>query len=521
MQLAGPCNVAPGMPLRRLMFLLMREADPSLLARMDIRSAVDTETSGPRRDLLPVQIGDLAARERLDEVAAIIDTRAREGRVGTEAAPVLAASKWRHGRRPAAALALPERVMYRAAARLLDEGLVGERDKNDHAAMVNAPVENGDNFVIITDLANYYSSIQIDRLADVLLSRTGEWSTVTWLRDFLRAISPSVGGLPQGNYASDRLADTYADTLLRKLRRRGLTAWRYSDDFRMGAPSYQEAINALEVFDEEVRGMGLFVNERKTYVLPRDKYVRNTEQERRFFSKAWKDKRDQLTTIDLYSSELVEPEDAQIFGAVALEELQAWAKEVQAARDNDEKSIATRLDLGLVLTILTMVEDADGLPYVPDLLLMEPQHAHQIAGYLHTMSESTASGVDAAVLAIVRGSALSTWKSIWLCYALSNSEREASDLPWKGDPLDADVASWLKKQAASDNEVLASQAVWSLGVNSALDQDAWSVLNSRLGPYSAQYAAAALTTLPIPNRAELDSGDQFDAIVREWAESLW
>jgi hypothetical protein len=406
--------------------------------------------------------------------------------------------------------------MYRAAASLLGDGLADERGKTDHAALVNAPVENGDEFVIVTDLANYYSSVQIDRLADVLLSRTGEWSTVTWLRDFLRAISPSVGGLPQGNYASDRLADTYADTLLRKLRRRGLTAWRYSDDFRIGASSYQEAINALEIFDEEVRAMGLFVNGRKTYVMPHDKYVKNTEQERRFFSQAWKDKREQLTTIDIYSFEPVEPEDAQIFGAVAMKELQAWAKAVKSERGNDGSAIATRLDLGLVLAILTRVEDADGLTHVPELLLIEPQYAHQIAGYLHAMSASTAAGVDAAILATIRDTALSKWKSIWLCYALSNPQREGPSLP-----LDAAVASWLKTQAVSDDEVLSSQAVWSLAVNRSLDLEIWSNLNSRLGAYSTQYAAAALSTLPVPNKERLDSGDQFDKIVREWAESLW
>ena len=461
------------------MFVDMREADPALLTRMDIRSALDTETSGPRRDLLPVQVGDLAARTKLDEVAAIIATRAREGRVGTEPAPVLAAAKWRHGRRPAAALALPERVLYRAAASLLGDGLADGRDKNDHAAFVNAPVQDGDQFVIVTDLANYYSSVQIDRLAEVLLSRTGEWSTVTWLRDFLRAISPSVGGLPQGNYASDRLADTYADTLLRKLRRRGLSAWQYSDDFRIGASSYQNAINALEVFDEEVRAMGLFVNERKTYVIPRDKYVQNMERERRFFTQAWKDKREQLTTIDIYSFEPVEPEDAEIFGAVAMEELEAWAKEVESARGNDEKTVATRLDLGLVLAILTTVKDADALTHVPELLLMEPQLTHQIAGYLHTMSESNAAGVDAAVLATIQGTALSKWKSIWLCYALSNPEREEPSPPWGAVPLDTAVANWLKTQAASDDEVLSSQAVWSLAVNRSLDPEIWSSLNRR------------------------------------------
>ncbi|WP_457226608.1 RNA-directed DNA polymerase [Mycobacteroides abscessus] len=499
----------------------MREADPALLTRMDIRTSLDTETSGPRRDLLPLQVGDLAARTKLDEVAAIIATRAREGRVGTEPAPVLAASKWRHGRRPAAALALPERVLYRAATSLLGDGLAGERDKNDHSVFVNAPVQNGDAFVIVTDLANYYSSIQIDRLADVLLSRTGEWSTVTWLRDFLRAISPSVGGLPQGSYASDRLADTYADTLLRKLRRRGLSAWRYSDDFRIGASSYQDAINALEIFDEETRAMGLFVNERKTYVVPHDRYVGNLDQERRFFSQSWKDKREQLTTIDIYSFEPVEPQEAEIFGAVAMEELQAWAKEVESARGSDERTIATRLDLGLVLAILTMVEGTDALTYVPDLLLMEPQLTHQVAGYLYTMSTSNAAGVDAAVLATIRDTALSKWKSIWLCYSLSNPEREEPSPPWGADPLDADVATWLKTQAASDDEVLSSQAVWALAVNRSLDTEIWSSFNSGLGTYSAQYAAAALAALAVPNKEELDSGDQFDKIVREWAESLW
>lgn len=79
--------------------------------------------------------------------------------------------------------------------------------------------------------------------------------------------------------------------------------------------------------------------------MPRDKYVKNMDRERRFFTQAWKDKREQLTTIDIYSFEPVEPEDAEIFGAVAMEELQAWAKEVESARGNDEKTIATRLDL--------------------------------------------------------------------------------------------------------------------------------------------------------------------------------
>ena len=213
---------------------------------------------------------------------------------------------------------MPERVLYRATAKLLADGLAGERQDDDYATFLNAPVNNDENFIIITDLANYYSSIQIDRLADVLLSRTGKWSIISWLRDFLLAISPDIGGLPQGNYASDRLADTYADTLLRKLRRRGLATWRHADDFRIGASSYQNTINALEIFDEEVRALGLFVNERKTYVVDQDKDIANKDREMEFFTSAWQEKRQQLTTIDIYSAEPVLPENAEIHGAVAL-----------------------------------------------------------------------------------------------------------------------------------------------------------------------------------------------------------
>lgn len=496
----------------------MREADPDLLDRLDIRLALTDETSGPRRDLLPVQVGDLAAQTNLDEVAVIITTRAREGNVGNQPAPVLAASKWRHGRRPAAVLPLPERVLYRAATSLLGDGLAEKRAKDDYATFINAPVNNGNAFVVVTDLANYYSSIQVDRLANVLLSRTGEWSVISWLRGFLQSISPDVGGLPQGNFASDRLADTYADTLLRKLRRRGLSVWRYSDDFRIGASSYQDGINALEVFDEVLRSMGLFVNERKTYIVHRDKYVEHMERERQYFTEAWKEKRDQLTTVDFYSFEPDFPEDLEVYGAVAMEELEAWADAVKEVREDDKKTLPTRLDLGLVLNILSIVGESAALEYVPELLLMEPQFTYQVAGYLYELSETHAAEVDSAVSKTIKETALSRWKSIWLCYALSNPNREAS---WPGPvALDSDVKEWLTAQTSVQDEVLAAHAVWSLAVTGSLKQDVWSRLNRLPGSYGSQFAAASIAGLPPADRDSLDSGDRFDKIVRNWAESL-
>jgi hypothetical protein len=496
----------------------MREVDPDLLERLDIRAALTDEASGPRRDLLPVQVGDLAAQTNLDEVAEIITTRARVGTVGSQPAPVLAANKWRHGRRPAAVLPLPERVLYRAAISLLADGLADNRNKDDYTTLVNAPVDNGDEFVIVTDLANYYSSIHVDRLANVLLSRTGEWSVISWLRDFLQAVSPDIGGLPQGNFASDRLADTYADTLLRKLRRRGLSAWRYSDDFRIGVPTYQTGINALEIFDEELRSMGLFLNERKTYIVRREKYVENMEKERQYFTEAWKEKRDQLTTVDFYSFEPEFPEDLEVYGAVAMEELEAWAEAAREVREDEKKAMPTRLDLGLVLIILSLVSEPAALQHVPELLLMEPQLTHQVAVYLRELSETHAAEVDAAVSKTIDETALSRWKAVWLCHALSSPDRKESWL--QPATLDSKVEKWLIAQTGIEDEVLASHAAWSLATTGSLTEDIWSRLNQLSGSYGSQFAAASLAGLPAADRDALDSGDRFDKIVRNWAESI-
>ncbi|UGU18831.1 RNA-directed DNA polymerase [Mycobacterium avium] len=451
-------------------------------------------------------------------MAAIIATRAREGSVGNQPAPVLAASKWRHGRRPAAALPLPERVLYRAATSLLADGLAPERAKDGYSTMVSAPVENGDKFIVVTDLANYYSSIQVDRIANVLLSRTGEWSVIAWLSGFLQAISPDVGGLPQGNFASDRLADTYADTLLRRLRRCGLTAWHHSDDFRIGASSYQEGINALEIFDEELRSLGLFVNERKTYIVNRDKYIEHMERERQYFTDAWREKRDELTTVDFYSFEPITPEDPEVFAAVAMEELQAWAAAAKSVREDDKAAMPTRLDLSLVLNLLSLVREPEALEHVPELLLMEPQLTYQVAGYLYELSETHAKGVDDAVATTIKNTALSRWISVWLCYALSNPDRERI---WAGRlALHPEVEGWLAAQTSVQDEVLASHAVWSLAATGSLARDAWSRLNQLPGSYSSQFAAAALAGLPVADRDSLDSGDRFDKIIRNWAESI-
>lgn len=237
---------------------------------MDLATATATEVS-QKADLLPPQPADAAVAA--DAAAGVSAIRAVA--LATDpspGAPVIAARKWRHGRRPVSGVSLVDRVLYRAGVELLSPALAPARADPDFESMEKAPNQPGVGYVVLTDLAHYYSTINVDRLARLVLTRSGEWAAVSWLREFLRQTSGGLGGLPQGSTTSDRLGDTYAQALLTQLRRRGLNAWSFADDFRIACSDYRDAVLALEVFDEEARAMALFVNERKTFTYGIEKY---------------------------------------------------------------------------------------------------------------------------------------------------------------------------------------------------------------------------------------------------------
>lgn len=40
--------------------------------------------------------------------------------------------------------------------------------------------------------------------------------------------------------------------------------WRFNDDFRIGVPAFETALDAIEALSEEARSLGLVINEQKT-----------------------------------------------------------------------------------------------------------------------------------------------------------------------------------------------------------------------------------------------------------------
>jgi Reverse transcriptase (RNA-dependent DNA polymerase) len=284
-----------------------------LIDQLDLGEALKEELEYVP-DLLPKQIVDRALAVNAEGVSEYIRQLAVAG-VPVEPAAKVVALKWRHGRRTVAALPLYERVLYRAVVQSIAEDLMPRvRGQEAYAEFQAEPLSHqGVEYIVMTDLTNYYDSIDIDRLSQELLRRTGQWAQVDWLGHFWTVTSDGFGGIPQMSPTSDVVADTYADLLHRALLREGLAVWRYADDFRIACRSYGDCVAALEILDELARGLGLTVNERKTLTPSRDKYRDIIEGPQRRLELINEAVREELTQVDFYDWSEVSPEEADIF----------------------------------------------------------------------------------------------------------------------------------------------------------------------------------------------------------------
>jgi hypothetical protein len=464
----------------------------SLLDRVDLASALASELAFSS-DLLPKQVSDRAAATDADAHQDVIRQTLITDDIATEA-PVVTAQKSRFGRRPVAGLTLAQRVVYRGVVHLLDEWLVPARGQGDYGSFQDGPVGSDARFVVITDLAHYYATLPVPALQRELMSRSGEWQSVQWLGEFLMGLSPQSGGLPQGNSSSDRIADTYADALARRLRRRGIDCWRYADDFRLAAMTYSQAIDALEVFSDEARKFGLLVNDSKTWITSMSQYKSRLESPRKAFTEAWQSKRDALALVNPYDWSEVPPEDAEVLKSVAIDELESWASVADSLKTNQTDRREERLDLALVMSVLTSVKAEEAIAHVPTLLVVEPQLTSWIARYLTSVMEDHEDGVLDVVASAVSESALTAWQAIWLTDLLSFDLGES--------PSASALKEWTLQKFLGGREILQAYAGWGSAAQGQMSSAQWRDWSlGSLNAFGQSFVEAALGII------ELDAAD--------------
>ena len=463
--------------------------------------------------LVPTPLVNRFAQNNAEFVTNLLREAASAG-ISPRQADVLAASKWRFGRRPVALLPIAERVMYRAVTERIREDLPAyERGHNKHSAFLKSPIEAQEHtWVVVTDLANFYSSIPVHRLAEELTVRTGRWQPVDWLRNFWSATSAHATGIPQVVEPSDWIAEAYADELHRRLLRRGLKAWRYVDDFRLAATSQGAAVAALEIFDEEVRSLGLSVNERKTYIQNRERYHRWRVNSELHFPRIFAEVREELREFDWYSGESVDAETAEIMQEAALRTLQLWRTE----RENGDgsQSAAAEVEIadlvGRAFQVLGAIDDPSGVIYCHEVLEKEPQLTAVTCRYLLELPHEHNESILDRVKYLISNVSLTKWQRLWVLELLSSDTLVPI--------FDRAVTDWTRSNLGDSAEYIRAQTLWTLGRNLSLRQSEWNDASLTMSRLGGPVAAGALKMTDGSDREKdrLLQSDKLDREVFEW-----
>lgn len=196
------------------------------VSEAELRAAVDIEFDTPPRQL-PTSSLNPALLSRRDEVAQWAHSRL-QGTFMPAHEETVAVSKAGHGLRPVAVWDLPSRLAYGALTTRLGAALPAfDRSRAAWREFQKSPLTSGGKYVVATDIASCYQTIDHGLLVTELLAQTGEHETVETTARLVQESSGRTYGLPQQSAASDVLAEAFLHRLERALVRRGLELTRY------------------------------------------------------------------------------------------------------------------------------------------------------------------------------------------------------------------------------------------------------------------------------------------------------
>jgi len=434
----------------------MHPIEERTVRRLDLSGGLAAEALA-RNNILPAQPGlaELAANQS-ERFAGWLAGELRSGfRVGSQV--VVNARKPRHGTRPAPVIGIPERVAYRAIVdRVLEHEAPLGRESNDYLRFIQGPVDyvmaksdglrtlggllNDDEiqYVVKSDIAAFYQYIDHGILGRLLVSRSSELELVQVVTELLSDLEGRSYGVPQMLDASDRLSEVYAQLLQDQLLRRGLLVWRFNDDFRIGAPTFAAALDAIEALSEEARSLGLIINEQKTISPKLANYVIATFGLNSIEDDIPLDEQDEVeAAVAEYTESFEDPDDA-------VEVLRA-----AVAGDGDwNLGDVDRDDVGrlrrAIWSVARAVDDRAVDAIVP-LAIYVPSLTPALCRYAEAVAAENSSSVSGHIDTVVSNVSLGGWQRIWFCFLL-----RSSGLLEEGAPGDRSARTAFVEDCASD-----------------------------------------------------------------------
>lgn len=263
------------------------------------------------------------------------------------------------------------------------------------------------------------------------MTRTGDTDAADALMSLLGGVSGRTFGLPQQSESSDALAEAFISVIHRRLVRSGLQVWRYNDDFRIAAPSWSEALDAVDCLEREARLVGLALNDSKTVIRRRDTYEgwlgRHDHMLKEISDEVEVDLTDWL--MNPYGEvHEIEPDQKDLQLEAARRVVEKWFEARNAEHDGSAEDRETGLVLTELLRVsLPMLKDQppDGhlIQWCAGMLRMEQSMTPAVARYLEGVATEDPGFLATWFEEFLRDRPyLTPWQALWIAPAVGQSD---------------------------------------------------------------------------------------------------
>ncbi len=376
---------------------------------------------------------------------------------------VLTMPRKQFGLRPIVTTSLAGRVIYGAIVSSLEDALLeptrasGNWDKHQLFGF-----DNPSDYAVDLDIASYYEYIEHKILQDELILRSSNVAAPQALSGYLCELFGRSRGLPQMQYASDRLADVYLSILDRKLARQGYRTSRYVDDIRVLTDDWEIANSIIEYTAEAARELGLILSTEKTAIHTVSRLIAQEQENESFFDQYFALARDALKNVIFLATGFyddseqieVEPSEKEAVQSAAWKIFNEWWT---LFRDKESPSPPMTRFVTSKLSALYDYEHRLPDDLLKDLVFFRPTILDQVARYIIARN-SVSDGADdvLSIQALVFMKRQSPWAKLWLLHAAENV------MTWPeldlslATPLDA----WIEHQLSDRHELVRAQAAW-------------------------------------------------------------
>ena len=450
-----------------------------LVDRLPFEEAVGEESNRPS-NLLPSRVVENAMAA---DGAAFADQIRSETLAGLPIRPqetVWANKSARHSR-PASALAIRERVLYRALTQDAAEGIeLKQRTGEEYTEFERAILsDSATKYVVLADVASFYQYIDHRDLEVAIVERAGKADVGRAVRDLLDELMQQSFGIPQGPGPSNVLSELTISPVEQRMLRHGFSVTRYSDDFRIAAQTWGDAVRAVRLLQSELHRVGLAISEGKTSILTRAVYTSHINEVNKRVLAEFDRFQIDLGLVNEYSAD--DDPDADLdpeIGRAAAALLDSAIKERRdPKRELTGYALAANTKLiTLALALMGRARNSDGLPHGPELMADEPWLARFYGPYIarilpwsgwhenNSIPKERPTEVSQAIDAIAAriDTFASPWQTIWVCQGLTHGRV----------PLTPRLTEWLRLHSATAvTGTLEARAILLLAAHGAITQD--------------------------------------------------